>query len=180
MILRMRLYRLFVKVGTYALSIPAFYLGWWLWRAICEYQGRPAPYLPHGHVNHVIFGVLVWALVSEHYRVTSFEELFRERTGARAATSACLAASFVLLATLYFSRNELFPRGLLVCDIIMVFALTILLHAIFRNLYRRQASLAKPTKLLIVGADQFALDAGIRFRRLSFAPCQVVAYVRLP
>src|SRR5207245_11242143 len=38
--------------------------------------------------------------------VTSFDELFRERTGARAAWSACLATSFVLLALLYFSRNE--------------------------------------------------------------------------
>jgi len=30
-----------------------------------------------------------------------------------------------------------------------------------------------------VGADQFARDAAIRLQRLSFAPCQVVAYVRL-
>jgi len=127
-----------------------------------------------------MFGALVWAFVAERYHVTSFDELFRERTGARAAASACIAASFVLLATMYFSRNDQFPRGLLVCDIIVIFALTILLHAIFRNLYRRQASMVKPTKLLVVGADQFALEAGIRFQRHSFAPCQVVAFVRLP
>lgn len=180
MILRLRLYRLFVKMGTYVLSIFAFYLGWWVWRAVCDYLGRPAPYSPYGHVNHVMFGALVWAFVSERYNVTNFDELFRERTGARAAGSACIAALFVLLATLYFSRNERFPRGLLVCDIITIFGLTILLHAIFRNLYRRQASMVKPTKLLVVGADQFALDAGIRLQHHSFAPCQVVAFVRLP
>jgi len=31
-----------------------------------------------------------------------------------------------------------------------------------------------------VGADQFARDAAARLQRLSFAPCHVVAYVRLP
>jgi len=31
-----------------------------------------------------------------------------------------------------------------------------------------------------VGADEFARDAAIRLQRLSFADCQVVAYVRLP
>src|SRR6266446_2972463 len=113
MILRLRLYRLFVKMGTYVLSIFAFYLGWWIWRAICNYLGRPALYSPYGHVNHVMFGALVWAFVAERYHVTSFDELFRERTGARAAASACIAASFVLLATMYFSRNDQFPRGLL-------------------------------------------------------------------
>jgi len=180
MILRLRLYRLFVKMGTYVLSIFAFYLGWCVWRAACDYLGRPALYSPHGHVNQAMFGALVWALVSERYNVTNFDELFRERTGARAAASACIAGSFVLLATMYFSRDDQFPRGLLVCDIIVLFWLTILLHAIFRNLYRRQASLVKPTNILIVGADQFALDAGIRLQRHSFAPCQVAAFVRLP
>jgi len=180
MILRLKLYRLFVKSGIYVLSPLAFYLGWLVWTVICGYLGRSVLYSPHGHMNEVLFGAFVWAFVSEHYRVTSFDELFRERTGARRASSACLVTSCVLLATLYFTRNDLFPRGLLVCDIIVLFALTIVLHAIFRVLYRRQANMAKPTKLLVIGADQFARDAAIRLQRLSFAPCQVVACVRLP
>ena len=180
MILRLKLYRLFVKCGIYVLSPLAFYLGWLVWTVICGYLGRSVLYSPHGHMNEVLFGAFVWAFVSEHYRVTSFDELFRERTGARRASSACLVTSCVLLATLYFTRNDLFPRGLLVCDIIVLFALTIVLHAIFRVLYRRQANMAKPTKLLVIGADQFARDAAIRLQRLSFAPCQVVACVRLP
>jgi Undecaprenyl-phosphate glucose phosphotransferase len=122
----------------------------------------------------------VWGVVAERYRVTSFDEIFRERTGARAAWSACIATSFVLLATLYFSRDDIFPRGLLVCDILTLFILTVLLHAIFRHLYRSWARLAKPLRLLVVGADQFAIDAAARLQRLSFAPCEIVGYVRLP
>jgi Undecaprenyl-phosphate glucose phosphotransferase len=58
--------------------------------------------------------------------------------------------------------------------------LTILLHALFRVLCRSRAHLANPTRLLIVGADQFARDAAARLKRLSFAPCEIAAYVRLP
>jgi len=128
----------------------------------------------------MLFGTLVWAFVSEHYRVTSFDELFRERTGARAAWSACLTTSFVLLALLYFSRNDIYPRGLLIWDVTALLALTVMLHAIFRVAFRSSVSLARPTRLLVVGADQFARDAARRLQRLSFAPCQICGFVRLP
>src|ERR1700722_16952882 len=174
MILRIKLFRLFLKIGVYILPVLAFKLGWWLWIVFSAFLDRPAMYSPAGHLNQIVFGTLVWAFVAEHYRVTSFDELFRERTGARAAWSACIATTFILLATLFFSRNDIFPRGLLVCDLITLLALTILLHAVFRVLYRSKAHLAKPTRILIVGADQFAHDAAIRLKRLSFAPCQIV------
>jgi Undecaprenyl-phosphate glucose phosphotransferase len=180
MILRLKLYRLFLKIGTYLLPFLAFKLGWWLWIGLCVTLHRPALYSPQGHLSQILFGTLVWAFVAERYRVTTLEELFRERTGARAAWSACLAASCILLATLYFSRNAVFPRGLLVCDIVSLLTLTVLVHAAFRALCRSRAHLAKPTGLLVIGADQFATNAAARLKRLSFAPCEVAGYVRLP
>src|SRR5258705_1745394 len=180
MILRLRLYRLFLKIATYLLPILAFYVGWWIWSFSWGFLGRPVLFSLHGHLNHMLFGTLVWAFVSERYRVTSFDELFRERTGARAAWSACLTTSFALLALLYFSRNDLYPRGLLIWDVISLLTLTVMLQAIFRVVFRSSASLAKPTRLLVVGADQFARDAAHRLQRLSFAPCQIGGFVRLP
>jgi len=180
MILRLKLYRLLLKIAIYCLAPLSIYVSSFTWRAINEFLGRPAPYALHGHVNEVLFGTLIWALVSEHYKVTRFDELFRERTGAQAALWACVATSFVLLATLYFSRNSLFPRGLLVSAIFTVFALTLLLHAMFRIVLRSHAHLAKPTRLLILGADEFARNAAKRLQRLSLMPCQSTAFVRLP
>lgn len=180
MFLRLKLYRLYLKIGTYLLPILAFRLGWCFWVLICRFSDRPALFSPSGHLTEILVGTFVWAFVAEHYQVTSFDELFRERTGARAACSAGLAAAFVLLATLYFTRNDVFPRGLLVCDLITLLALTILLHALFRILFRSRAHLAKPTRLLIVGADQFARDTAARLKRLSFALCEIGGYVRLP
>ena len=151
LILRLKAYRLLMKAAVYSLSIPAFYLGRWGWSVICVFLGRPALYSLHSHLNQVLFGTLVWAFVSEHYKVTSFDELFRERTGAWAASYACTAATFVLLAALYFSRNVLFPRGILVCDIVAIFALTLILHAVLRALCRSRTEMGKPTKLLMAG-----------------------------
>jgi len=180
MILRLKLYRLALKAATYILPILAFYLGWWVW-AMCSLSlGRPVLYSMHGHLNQMLFGTLVWAFISEHYKVTSFDELFRERTGARAAWSASLATSFVLLALLFFSRYDVYPRGLLVCNVIVLLALTVTLHAIFRTIFRNSASMTKPTRLLVVGADQFALGAAGRLQRLSFARCQIGGFVRIP
>ena len=180
MILRLRRYRVFVKVAICLLPVAVFAIGWWLWMRVSMILGRPALYPPGGHLTQVIFGTLVWTFIAEHYRVTNFDELFRERTGARAAWSACLATVFVLLATLYFSRNVVFPRGLLVCDAVLLLALTILLHALFRIVFKSRAHLAKPTRLLVVGADQFAHDAVARLQRLSLARCEVVGFVHLP
>jgi Undecaprenyl-phosphate glucose phosphotransferase len=140
---------------------------------------RPVAYPPGGHLTQIIFGTLVWAFLAEHYQVTSFDELFRERTGARAACSACVGTASVLLATLYFSRNIAFPRGLLICDVALLLALTICLHTIFRILCRNRAHFAKPTHVLMVGADQFAHDAAARLQLLSFARYEVAGFVHL-
>src|SRR5580765_243772 len=180
MILRLKLYGLSLKVATYLLPILAFYLGWYVWNLSWAFLERPVLFSFHGHVNHMLFGTLVWAFVSERYRVTSFDELFRERTGARAAWSACLATFCVFLALLYFSRNDVYPRGLLICDAIVLLVLTVMLHAVFRTIFRSSASLAKPTELLVVGADEFARDVAVRLQRLSFAPCHIRGFVRLP
>ena len=166
MILRLRRYRLSLKVAIYGLPVVVFGIGWCVWTFVSMALRRPALYAPGGYFTQIAFGTVVWAFLAEHYRVASFDELFRERTGARAAWSACMATASVLLATLYFSRNATFPRGLLICDMILLLAFTILLHAVFRILCRSRANFAKPTRLLVVGADEFAHEAAAKLQRL--------------
>ena len=180
MILRLRLYRFSLKLATYAISLLAFYLGWLLWAFCCTLTNRPVLYSFQGHLNTMLFGLFVWAFFAGHYKVTSFDELYRERTGAKAASSACLATFFICLAALYFSRNDIFPRGLLVCAVVCLMALTLLLHACFRLFFQRKSHLARPVRLLVIGADPFARSTAARIKRLSFAPFLVAGYVRLP
>lgn len=180
MIKRLKLYRMFLKIAVYFLPIPAFGFGWAAWMSISTLLDRHVLYSAYGHFNQILFGTCVWAIFAEHNHVTSFDELFRERTGLRKAGSACIAATFVLLATLYFSRNDIFPRGLLISDVLALLGFTLIVHGIFRVLCRNRAHLAKPTRLLVVGTDRFALKTARRLQKLSFAPCQVTGFVRLP
>jgi Undecaprenyl-phosphate glucose phosphotransferase len=180
MLLRLKMYRLLLKATTYLLPFLAWEIGWQIWAACEDFLDNTVLYPERGHFTLVLFSSFVWAFMAEHYKVTNVDELFRERTGARNAWSASLATAVVLLCALYFGRNDVFPRGLFVCCIATLLTLTVLLHAAFRFLYRKKLRLGRPTRLLIVGADKFARDAAIRLQRLSFAPCQVIAYVRLP
>jgi Undecaprenyl-phosphate glucose phosphotransferase len=180
MLLRLRIYRLFLKVCTYVLPFFAWEIGWEIWAFGVTLLGRTVKYPQHGHFTLVLFSSFVWAFMAEHYKVTNVDELFRERTGARAAWSASVATAVVSIGMLYFGRNDVFPRGLFVCILVALLALTVLLHAAFRFLYRKKLRLGRPTRLLVVGADKYARDAAMRLQRLSFAPCQVVAYIRLP
>jgi Undecaprenyl-phosphate glucose phosphotransferase len=173
------MYRLLLKVTIYLLPFPAFEIGWQIWALCLALIERPATYPVNGHFNLVLLSSFVWAFIAEHYKVTSVDELFRERTGARAAWSASAATGVILLGALYFGRNAAFPRGLFVCVVGALLILTVLSHAAFRLLYRKKLKLGRPTRILIVGADQFARDAAIRLEHLSFSPCEVVAYVRL-
>jgi Undecaprenyl-phosphate glucose phosphotransferase len=180
MLLRLKMYRLFLKVTIYLLPFLAFEIGWPVWAFFVEALGRPVKYPYQGHFPLILSSAFVWAFMAKRYKVTNVDELFRERTGARAAWSASLATTVILLGALYFSRDDIFPRGLFVCCLGALLTLTVLLHAAFRFLYRKKLQLGRPTRILIVGADKFARDAAIRLQRLSFSPCQVVAYVRLP
>src|SRR5258708_18884117 len=176
MLLRLRLYSSFLKLVIYLLPFPAFEIGWKIWALGIAFLDRAIAYGHNGHFTLVVFSSFPWAFMAEHYKVTKVDELFRERTGARAASVASVATAVILMAVLYFGHKAIFPRGLFVCDIGTLLALTVFLHAAFRFLYRKKLKLGRPTRILIVGADQFARDAAIRLQRLSFAPCQVVAY----
>lgn len=180
MFLALRLYRLCLVGVTCLLPPLAFALGYriWAWLMVC--LGRPVQYPFTGHLNLILLVSLIWAFVAERYRVTSIDELFRERTGGKAAASAVLATGVILLAILFFSRDDVFPRGLFVCGIFALFLLSLMVHAVFRVFIKKNREWGQPTRILIVGADDFAHQAAERLERLACSPCRVSGYVCLP
>jgi Undecaprenyl-phosphate glucose phosphotransferase len=169
-----------IKLAVYPLPLAAFYLGLTLWAFSWSFFGRPADLSAYSRFTVPLLACFVWAFFAEHYKVTSVDELFRERTGTRGVVAACFATSTVLLAVMYFSRNAEFPRGFFVFSLAVLLVLAVLLRAIFRALCRSHFEYASPTRLLVIGTDRFAQDAAARLQRLSFAPCRVAAFVHLP
>jgi Undecaprenyl-phosphate glucose phosphotransferase len=179
MLFHLRIYRFLLLFVTYLLPYLAFELGWDIWFYVQTLTGRIKDFSHHGHFGLLLAGSFVWIFLAERNKVTSVEELFRERTGARSAASACIASCMAYLAIFYFSQKFYLPRGLFVICMLTLFALTILMRAGCRMLYRKRRELGSPIRVLVVGADEFARDAARKLQRLSVAPCRVVAHVRL-
>lgn len=180
MFLSMRFYRLVLTLYTYLLPWAAFNAGERIWRFVWNFGDRPSNYPQSGHFGLLLLCSFVWAFMSERCRVTDVDELFRERTGAKATLRALFATSGVLLAVLFFNHEATFPRGLFVCGIFALFTLALTMRVVFRTLFRRHKSWGKATSILIIGADSFAQRAAERLQRLSLVPCQIAGYVLLP
>src|SRR5437016_12447311 len=77
-------YHFYLRVVTYGLPFLSFGAARYLLRSV----GHPDTGLDrYSYFNLLLFMTVIWAIVSEYYRVTSVQELFRERTGIRAAFS---------------------------------------------------------------------------------------------
>jgi hypothetical protein len=99
----------------------------------CSGSGRPADLSAYPRFTVPLLACFVWAFFLRNiYKVTSVDELFRERIGTKGVVAACFATSTVLLAALYFSRNMEFPRGFFVFSLAVLLVLAVLLRAIFR------------------------------------------------
>jgi Undecaprenyl-phosphate glucose phosphotransferase len=83
------------------------------------------------------------------------------------------------LAIFYFSQKFFVPRGLFLICMLTLFVLTVFMRAVFRMLYRKRKELSRPARILVVGADDFALEVARKLERLSSVPCRAVAYVRV-
>ncbi|HXO04708.1 MAG TPA: exopolysaccharide biosynthesis polyprenyl glycosylphosphotransferase [Candidatus Sulfotelmatobacter sp.] len=180
MILRLKYYRFCLRVITYLLPFLAFELGWETWTHIWNSLGRLTDFDSYAHFRLLAVATLVWAALAEHYGVTNVDELFRERTGLRAALAANAANSAVLLAALFFSQDLVFPRGLFALWGVLLLILTVSMRTCFRVYVRLKVGGGKPLRLLVVGADKFAHAAVLRLQKMPLGSCQVAGFVRLP
>ena len=180
MILRLKYYRFCLRVVTYLLPFLAFELGWHIWTHVWKGLERAADFDSYGNFRLLALAAFVWAVLAERYGVTNLEELFRERTGTRAALSANAATSAVLLAALFFSQDFIFPRGLFAIWAALLLFFTVLMRACFRVYIRLKLVDGKPVRLLILGADQYAHTAVFRLLEMPLGSCCVAGFVRLP
>src|SRR5215472_12845814 len=136
MFLYIKLCRLLLVLTTFVLPFIAFVLGWPLWRIGLKLVGRSNEFSYGGHFWLLLVSALIWLFLADRYKVTNVENLFRERTGARAAAAACVATSLIFLAISYFSQRFFVPRGLFVVCLMMLLLLTIFMRGAFRTFYR--------------------------------------------
>jgi Undecaprenyl-phosphate glucose phosphotransferase len=167
----------YLRVVTYALPFLSLGAARYLLRLV----GHPKTGIDqYNYFNLLLLTTVVWAIVSEYYRVTSVQELFRERTGVQAAFPACAATYAMLLGVLFFFHlhRDLSRAFWGLSGMALLFA-TLAMRAVFRTLVRNHSGLRNLSRVFVVGADRFARRATHRLIRGPLAFCRVMGYLSL-
>ncbi|HWR36293.1 MAG TPA: undecaprenyl-phosphate glucose phosphotransferase [Clostridia bacterium] len=179
MLRRLNLYKFYLRGLCYVLPAIAFLLAAFSRFYLQPWLGAVQQYSLPEYVFLLAFLTMAWAMASEHYGITSVEELFVERTGVRAALKASGATYMLCFAVLFFYRTAMFSRAFFLLSSVWLLLLVVALRAAFRLIVCTEGRQHRPLRLLIVGTDTFSRRAIARLKRSSFQ-CEVVAYLRLP
>ena len=122
---------------------------------------------------------LVWLIVAEHNRLFHIDELFQENTGIRKTVAAVGSTYLTVICILFFYRQQNMSRLFFPLSAILLFTVTLGSRMCFRSLLRSRHS-RRRLRVLIVGADSYALKVANRMAGIPFTPSEVVAHLRVP
>ena len=129
----------------------------------------------------LLLTTILWAIVSEHFGLTSIENHFLVSPKSRRVLNACLVTLVGVLATTFFYRDITFSRLFIWMSGVNLFILTVFVQAIFARAWVRNRSRQNPGfQVLIVGADDFAAKVARSLSSDPIAPCSIKGHVRLP
>ena len=129
----------------------------------------------------LLLTTILWAIVSEHFGLTSIENHFLVSPKSRRVLNACLVTLVGVLATTFFYRDITFSRLFIWMSGVNLFILTLFVQAIFARAWVRNRSRQNPGfQVLIVGADDFAAKVARSLSSDPIAPCSIKGHVRLP
>jgi Undecaprenyl-phosphate glucose phosphotransferase len=123
---------------------------------------------------------LVWIVCSVHFRVTSVDALFLDSDGMRNCLKALAWTYMFGLSALFFYRGASFSRLLLGTSALILLGEVLLLRLAFRGIVRHAAKRREQIRIIIIGADAFARKTSERLKSSAVAPCETVAFVRIP
>ena len=129
----------------------------------------------------LLLTTILWAIVSEHFGLTSIENHFLVSPKSRRVLNACLVTLVGVLAATFFYRDITFSRLFIWMSAVNLFILTLFVQAVFARVWVRKRSRQNPGfQVLIVGADDFAAKVARSLSSDPIAPCSIKGHVRLP
>ena len=136
---------------------------------------------PAAYFGLLLLAVLAWAVVVEHFDLSRVETLFPVRDATRRAFVASAAAYTVTTGATFFYRHASFSRLFVVFSggalFLLVFATQAAFRAYLDSLRRKGENCSR---LLVVGADEYAEQALRHLLQSMVIPCSVAGFVRLP
>jgi Undecaprenyl-phosphate glucose phosphotransferase len=136
---------------------------------------------PAAYFGLLLLTVLAWAVVVEHFDLSRVDHLLPKRDATRRALLASGAAFTVATGATFFYRHVSFSRLFVVFSGVALFLIVVATQAAFRTyLASLQRKGEKCSRLLVVGADEYADQAVRSLLQSMVIPCSVAGFVRLP
>ena len=179
MTLRLNSYRFYFRVWFYLLPGISFVVAWYL-RFVSGWQGAPHSYYdPEFYFMVLVLTTLLWAIFIECYELNSMEVLLRENTGIIKASCAIVATYLLVVSVVFFYRQQSLSRMFLVTSAVVLLCSTVLSRIVGRILLRSRCGATTRVRVLIIGADSFAVEVAKRLQEMPVVPSHVVGHVRL-
>ena len=170
-----------LRLSVLMLPLPAFGIA-----AYIRFSSGLIPVIgegvdPAAYFGLLLLAVLAWAVVVEHFDLSRVDRLFPQRDATRRALMASAAGYTVTTGATFFYRHVSFSRLFVVFSGIALFLLVIATQAAFRTYLRSMRRKGeKCSRLLVVGADEYADQAVRSLLQSMLLPCSVAGFVRLP
>jgi Undecaprenyl-phosphate glucose phosphotransferase len=135
---------------------------------------------PRPYFLLLLLTTVLWAIVADHFQLTSIENYLLETLRVRQVLKACLLTLGAVLAGTFFYRVTTFSRIFIWSGGLNLFILSVLVQATFASLWARNRSRQNAVlQVLIVGADDFAVRVAESLMSDRIAPCSIKGHVRL-
>jgi Undecaprenyl-phosphate glucose phosphotransferase len=129
----------------------------------------------------LFFTTIIWAVVSEHYGLLSFNNIFAEGGSFVTSLLACGVTYAAVMGATFFYRSASFSRLFVALSAGCLAVLVPLAEKLFRYLMERvRREGTQRARLLIIGTDSFAQKTVEALMKKMVMPLTVAAYVRLP
>lgn len=135
----------------------------------------------HPYIGLVLVTTVVWAFVVKHYDLDTVEGLFSSAGKTHRIFMACAVTEMVVVATTFFYGQTSFSRLFIWLGAVGLFFVTLLVRVLFRVYWTdNKGARGRKVRLLIIGADRWALAATHKLLAGQVVPCSVLGYVCLP
>ena len=179
MSLRLKSFGFYIRLWHYMLPLVAFAAAGFVRFVAMAPMRSAVGFDPWFYFAVLLFITLVWAIFVEQQRLCDTDELFRENTGIRKSLMACLATYTVLLAILFFYRQQNVSRVFFVVSSIVLLVLTVGTRVVLRRVLRISRRGRRSIRVLMVGTSHRAGRIASRLSRVPLITSEVVAYLRI-
>ncbi len=175
MIRRLRLYQFFFRLCCFLMPALAFLLAGTGLRSL-----KLIYPLSQDYYYLCVTLSLAWIVCAEQFEVANVEALFLETSSIRNCLKALAWTYMAGFTGLFFYRGASYSRLLLGSSALILLAGVLLLRVIFEKIVIRAGNQGARLRIIIVGADAFAQRTSEELKKSVVAPCETVAFVRIP